>query len=127
MQSEITLDKAKELLTKECLDVLKWPGVEEALHVLAEETARLGNELPEKILGEFSYYEGQLNGLHIALCLINRLPKAKKLPWICEAADHPYTRYKCECCRNDEVDIEDNYCSRCGALFVEEENELLDQ
>ena len=65
---EITVDKAKELLTKECKDMLKLPGLIETLHVLAHETCRLGNELEEKVLGAYSYYEGQLNGLEVALC-----------------------------------------------------------
>ena len=128
---EITVDKAKELLTKECLDVLKLPGLIETLHVLAHETCRLGNELEEKerTLGTYSYYEGQLNGLEIALYLINRLPKAEKRPSLLSHDEIEYDtkpkvlEYFCTACGQDEIGEEDHFCKNCGAYFQEAANE----
>lgn len=126
---EITVDKAKELLTKECKDMLKFPGLIETLHVLAHETCRLGNELEEKVLGEYSYYEGQLNGLEIALYLINRLPKAEKRPSLLSHDEIEYDtkpkvlKYFCTACGQDEIEEEDRFCKNCGAYFQEAVNE----
>ena len=124
---EITVDKAKELLTKECMDVLKLPGLIETLHVLAHETCRLGNELEEKTLGSYSYYESQLNGLEMALFLIDRLPKAKKRPALLSHDEIEYDtkpevlEYFCSVCGHDGVEKEDRFCRNCGAYFEEED------
>ena len=125
---EITVDKAKELLTKECMDVLKLPGLIEALHVLAHETCRIGNELENKTLGEYSNYEGQLNGLEIALFLLDRLPKAKKRPALLSHDEIEYDEkpevleYFCSVCGQHDIYEEDHFCKNCGAYFEEEEN-----
>ena len=120
---EITLDKAKELLQIDCQDILKLPGVIEALHVLAHETCRLGNELPDKILGAYSYYEGQLNGIEIGLALLNRLPKATKRPLVLSHDEIEYDtepaalEYYCTACGHGDIFDDHIYCPYCGALF----------
>jgi len=53
-----------------------------------------------------------------------RIIETKKIAFISDRADTPFTDYRCDNCGNDDsVCEEDNYCSRCGAKFVETVNE----
>lgn len=40
---------------------------------LMRESADLANSLPNKTIGEYSYYEGQINGLKLALRILEKL------------------------------------------------------
>lgn len=126
--SEITIDYVKQLLSKESEDVLKLPGLIEALHVVAQETCRLGNSLEEKVLGSYSFYEGQLNGIEIAIHLINKLPKATKRPLTLSHDEIEYDtepavlEYYCTTCGHGDIFDDHIYCPYCGAMFIEEEN-----
>lgn len=123
VDSNITLDEVKELLTKDCTTILMLPGVIDTLHTLANETARLGNEVEIQTLSAFDYYKGQLNGLEMALALLDRLPMPTKRPStiINEEEEDPIViDYFCSVCGEDEIDIDDYYCPHCGGLFVKE-------
>ena len=42
-------------------------------HSIIRESANLADALPEKILGNFSYYQGQINGLLLASKMLDLL------------------------------------------------------
>ena len=58
------LNSQESVTPKESMDILM---------SLCNSVDKRAGELPEKILGSYSYYEGQLNGLLIAIKLFTRL------------------------------------------------------
>lgn len=64
------------------------------------------------------YFETRKYPYQVHLITYNKV--ALKKTFTNESADHPYTDYYCSSCDNrDSVYEDDNFCSMCGAKFVD--------
>lgn len=69
----MTEREALELVNDKYLTKLSLDTIDEAIHSLAVAAADRGDNLEEKVLGEYSYYEGQVNAFIIAKKLLEKL------------------------------------------------------
>ena len=76
---ELIRDSRKKLTEEQALEKLNFQELfttEEAkdiLYSLRESVSDRAINLPKKILGEYSYYEGEFNGMNIAIKLLEKL------------------------------------------------------
>ena len=90
------------------------------IEAFAQKCLQDGIDLDQKILGEYSYYMGKVDGLAAALRLFS-LMKAPKESYDCHSSDRPYKAYRCGNCGFSDVIYEDyEYCPKCGVKLTEE-------
>lgn len=116
---EPILQKKDEELT----DITITPNrLMEYIDAIGQKTLQRVSEVKEPTLSVYDYYRGQVNGMRMALKLLN-LMKAPKVPFICDDGDTEYEDYKCGYCGH-RIYEDDNFCSECGvALYFEEEKQ----
>ena len=68
---KLTVEQALERVNK--WDSLTLKEAKAALIALYDGVVDKANALPKKIIGSYSYYEGELNGIALAFKLLNKL------------------------------------------------------
>lgn len=73
---KLTEEQALEKLNSQDSLIIK--EANDILYSLCDAVNDRAANLPEKILGAYSYYEGEFNGLDIAIRLLNKLNNTNK-------------------------------------------------